>query len=505
MQIDVEIVQDGKFLGIAKSRPVRRLPTAVAGAVLRAKVYPVYRENDGRYTINLRDEPHHPAECPFWRGSAPNFHPPSSLELPAEWYVETNTFGHYLLFDGSESVVEAVLTRLDARDLTVRRHGRSHRPADNGTRYDWFVRLADEGERGEMLVRLRRALEPEGQAEAEAEAETLEEREAIEGLVAECASSSQSLEPSGTSMLPELIQLRSRLAESETELAKWREQAARERAMRQGEAMRASNAERTLFDVRGQLNAANERSRSLERSAKITVKRLRERLRDLQSTRTDPENSIDHEYLSVELKKADCKIDELLCEVEKLEAERDQTLEMAVREEKQRVLVEQELVNLQGESQTERTPAAIRDPLPNDGLTSAENDEPSPPRRGVHQQLRKYIGAVLKLWPRLRFHDDCIDTIVLRFSDPSTLFKLLSDLNGGADLARKKLCNVEGWFEVDKHIATGRCRRGRLYVRPTNDRCEIFVHYKKDDKEQSRTIRKLGDPAFFGPAPFEAS
>ena len=182
MQIDVEIVQDGKFLGIAKSRPVRRLPTAVAGAVLRAKVYPVYRENDGRYTINLRDEPHHPAECPFWRGSAPNFHPPSSLELPAEWYVETNTFGHYLLFDGSESVVEAVLTRLDAHDLTVRRHGRSHRPADNGTRYDWFVRFADEGERGAMLVRLRRALEPEGQAEAEAEAETFEEQEAIEGL-----------------------------------------------------------------------------------------------------------------------------------------------------------------------------------------------------------------------------------------------------------------------------------------------------------------------------------
>ena len=251
MQIDVEIVQDGKFLGIAKSRPVRRLPTAVAGAVLRAKVYPVYRENDGRYTINLRDESHHPAECPFWRGSAPNFHPPSSLELPAEWYVETNTFGHYLLFDGSESVVEAVLARLDAHDLTVRRHGRSHRPADNGTRYDWFVRFADEGERGEMLVRLRRALEPQGQAEAEAE------------------------------------------------------------------------------------------------------------------------------------------------------------------------------------------------------------------------------SAVLKLWLRLRFHDDCIDTIVLRFSDPSTLFKLLSDLNAGAGLARKKLSNVEGWFEVDKHIATGRCRRGRLYVRPTNDRCDV--------------------------------
>ena len=67
------------------------------------------------------------------------------------WYVETNRFGHYVVFDAGEDVAEALAGRLDDAGLDVIRWDESFRPADDGVQYDWFIRLGFNGERSEVI------------------------------------------------------------------------------------------------------------------------------------------------------------------------------------------------------------------------------------------------------------------------------------------------------------------------------------------------------------------
>ena len=69
----------------------------------------------------------------------------------AAWYVETNRFGHYVVFDADEHVAEALAGRLDDVGLDVIRWDESFRPADNGIQYDWFVRLGFDGDKADVI------------------------------------------------------------------------------------------------------------------------------------------------------------------------------------------------------------------------------------------------------------------------------------------------------------------------------------------------------------------
>ena len=65
--------------------------------------------------------------------------------------METNSFGHYVVFDGSERELNKVLGGLEEVGLSIIRSGASTREADNGQFYDWFIRLDFNGTREEAL------------------------------------------------------------------------------------------------------------------------------------------------------------------------------------------------------------------------------------------------------------------------------------------------------------------------------------------------------------------
>ncbi|OBB71562.1 hypothetical protein A5759_20515 [Mycobacterium sp. 852014-52144_SCH5372336] len=146
---------------------MRLMPDGYAGVVYNGAVYPLC---EGNY-IDISDEPTDKDDCdrflaaysdvPYW--------PETSLDDLSEsghlgiedWYLESNQFGHYLVFDASEDAARRLVDAVESHGLGVRRWDESSRPADNGQFYDWFIRLGFTGSREECLHLVEELLEGE--------------------------------------------------------------------------------------------------------------------------------------------------------------------------------------------------------------------------------------------------------------------------------------------------------------------------------------------------------
>lgn len=82
----------------------------------------------------------------------------SSRLAPSRWYLESNRFGHYLVFDASEDLALKIVNVMETSGLGVRRWDASAREADDGYRYDWFIRLGFDGDRQQCLRQLKSLL-----------------------------------------------------------------------------------------------------------------------------------------------------------------------------------------------------------------------------------------------------------------------------------------------------------------------------------------------------------
>lgn len=174
-------------------RPVRRLPSGESGVVYGGDVYPVHQASAGSVLIELDDACLPKDRCPSFVGvDEPIIYMPSGLRLsgihrsllPERWAIETNRFGHYVVFDGDEDLAEAVIDRLESAGFVVRRWGASIRAAADGYFYNWFVRLTYDGTAEECRASVRDALSRGSDREAAPnDAVDLEARlDALEGL-----------------------------------------------------------------------------------------------------------------------------------------------------------------------------------------------------------------------------------------------------------------------------------------------------------------------------------
>jgi hypothetical protein len=146
--------------GPLPDRPVRVLPDGQSGAVYCGAVYPLY---EGGW-IDLDDDPIDKDACRGFvtadhamlvrQGSAPAG---DRLDV-SSWYVESNRFGQYLVFDSTETVAGRVATALSESKLGLIRWGESYRPADDGRQYEWFARLEFAGSRDDCLTEVSRLL-----------------------------------------------------------------------------------------------------------------------------------------------------------------------------------------------------------------------------------------------------------------------------------------------------------------------------------------------------------
>lgn len=455
---------DGPF-----SRPVRLLPDGTAGVVYGGDVYPLY--DDDR--IDLRDEPVDKWSCPSFvtAGTAVPYarrRAPKGRRGPrvGAWYLESNRFGHYLAFDAGEAVAASVAELMTDCGLGVRRWDVSHRPSEDGVQYDWFIRLAFEGDRDECLQRVSAALsrtagtKKKDTPAARDSSELAELRE----LVTDLASSAQEAERQRVAALQQAADSALRTADAEAELRL--AQAARKDATRRLTAARKADKQ-----LRDELLAS------------------RQEVADAQLTRTAPTAAVG----------ADAQVAGLTAELaavrDSLSGANAAWFEAQTRSES----LDDEAAALRerlGDAERERTSLAEQLAVAAQQAqeVAAQDREAATAAAARSPRRRESVeGFLLKCLPRLQLDPDSVETL-LSFPKPLEALRLLVRLQE-RDSSVQATRLHSGFFEVVQHVHTGEAGNaamGRVYYGlDAEGQVHVRLHRKRDLKEQQRFIKNL--------------
>ena len=360
------------------------------------------------------------SECNYFRG---------------EWDVESNRFGHYVVFNASERVAGQLVDALEAAGLSVQRWDVSHRTASDGRFYDWFARLRFKGSRDECVANVSavfsatRTISPVEQAP----------QPTVERL--------EQLEAQAERLLDQVMQLRERLVASEEESAQLRvklHNATTRETQLTGALDRALAYQKSLHE---QLDALRDSAQHApETSALLAQQSETEELMELALA----ENADLRQQIATMLQRSDQG------------DARIRTLEATVIESQERL----EEVSEQ-ERERHRSAAARL-----------------APRKGVS-------GFLDTAFARLTFVLDSVE-VLANFEAPASALRALVQIDMG-ELLGKDLEGMRGWREVSK-IATGIVGSedmGRIYYKPGGNRVLVSVHVKQDDKEQRRHVARL--------------
>jgi hypothetical protein len=132
--IQVQVFRGQEFV-VQKDRPVRQLPDGRYGVVFQGVVYPLQPGS----RIQLDGTSLDPAMCPVLRENPPDLYADFA---DADWlYLDNSGYYPYLMMDGDEDILDAVVHALEGLSIEVLSWGLSRRPADNGRQYHWYIRL----------------------------------------------------------------------------------------------------------------------------------------------------------------------------------------------------------------------------------------------------------------------------------------------------------------------------------------------------------------------------
>jgi len=440
-QVVVRVVDGSSIVDESIRRPVRLTPDGFAGIVYAGAVFPLLADNIvdiagpswevedcNRFLLAGAEVPYAP------RGDDPGAQLPFS-EFQGEWNLETNRFGHYVVFNASERVATGVIDVLEAAGLSVQRWDVSHRPASDAKFYDWFARLRFKGSHDEARDLV---------ASAFATAVT-------DGIAASPAAPAttrlEDLEAQVEQLLDLTAELRERIfaAEGDASVLRQRLEGAAERESKlSGELDRALNHQRSLRDQIADLSRAPEQA--VDAKAFLAKQSETEELLELAFA----ENADLRYNLSNFRERAELGESRIL------------TLEATV-------LGLQERLEELGEQERERRRAAVARIAP---------------RRGVP-------GFIDSAFARLTFVLDSVE-VLANLDAPTSMIRCLVQIDMG-EIVGKDLEGMRGWREVSK-LATGIAGSedmGRIYYKPDGSRVLVSVHVKQDDKEQRRHIERL--------------
>jgi hypothetical protein len=486
VSLDVEVTTSGAIVELLKSRPVRLLPSGYAGVVFAGRVFPLRGGN----RILLEDESFSRSECTKYLpigDPVPYF---QAGERPQEqgrlgigrWNVENNRFGNYLVFDADEDTAERVAELMDRTGLGVIRWDASYRPAVDGYQYDWFVRLEFAGSRDEAFSRIESALSEEAAVSPANPDSSTPDVEVLERLQSKVAS--RDLEISRLAKIVEGLfatvdewqsaykELTSRASRLDEELA---------RSQSAGRELR-----RQFDDER--------RKRTAIEATKTTLDLVREELRAQRSSALADEIFRVQQDAEARITQAeeDRRIAEELGEdaEQKAASDRSRVLEM----ETQLAAKDAEISRLLGENES------LESQLVEVSSVEAEKEKASQLEK-VRRSLSGRTSAdgfAVSILPRLTFHDDGLETLV-SLKDPSKVFDLLFRLNAGesvpAEIFRGSVRKNLRVSEVKGHFHIGDEGKGsdlgRIYYLKDGDRLFVYVHRKKNDREQEQTVERF--------------
>ena len=443
-QVAVKVVNGKSTVEEVIRRPVRLTPDGYAGVAYAGAVYPLFADG----AVDIAGLSWELADCNrfLFAGTEIPYATKESRSIAGfggfdgEWTIETNSFGHYVVFNAPERVAAEVVDAMESAGVSIQRWDVSHRPSSDGKFYDWFARLRFKGTRDEAFARVTSVFAPAQLAGIEAEA-------AVVAPVSGAATRLEELEARVEQLLIQVVDLRERAAAAEDESATLRERliAANSRESKlSGDLDRALDYQRSLHDQIAELGRSNNESAA----TKVLL---------AQQAETE-------EFLEIALaENAELRGKLKVAREQEDEAEsRIITLEANVSGMQQRL---DEIVELERErrraSQTRRAP-----------------------RRGV-------AGFLDTAFARLEFVLDSVE-VIADLEAPVSIIRTLVRIDMGENLG-KDLESLKGWREVSK-LATGTADRGsmgRIYYKPDGNRVLVSVHMKQDDKEQRRHIERL--------------
>lgn len=424
------------------NRPVRRRPDGRSGVVYAGDVYAMHCAPAGDF-IDLDEVGTPKGQCPtFVSVDEPLVYVTdqgrtqgSSLVLD-RWAIETNKYGHYLVFDATEELAEDVVDRLAHAGIDVRRWDVSHRRAADGYFYDWFARLDFEGTNEECELAVSEALEDESDAGLADLAVRLAELEAR----------SQHAQETLETVVLQALEVRDAALQEKADAEKAR--TAAEKAARA--------LDRRLRAVEGDLAATSAERDELRRQERASgaddaVARLGAQLAEAVSRVAEKEHEV------AELSEISGLIEQenaaLTAEVDRLREALDEARERELR----------------ASTRAPRTSTVAReDPL----------------RRRAWRRLVLDESALESLHDPMKFRrlDDLI----------GTLHKLDTGQVGSKRWDGKCI------HEVDDHVSTGVKEApdlGRIYYAKREDKLLVFIDRKEDDNQQKRFVSRIDKQA----------
>lgn len=435
----VRVLDHGTQVEFGVRRPIRLTPDGYAGVAYAGSVYPLQAGD----VIDLAAPSWELADCDrfLFAGTdvpyAPS--PGERLDTPGgfdvEWHLETNQYGHYVVFNASERTASSLVATLEAADLSVQRWDVSHRPADDGNFYDWFARLRFKGSRSDAIALVGAVISP-----PTAPAPAIPVSDPMAARLADAEARTEELlnqlyvaTRRGEAAERELVQLRHDLQNSEANEQRHRESVAL--------------AERRHSDLQEQLVAL--------RDAQGGVGETPELLKGLADAEELRELALAENAMLLErVRAADSATAEGAARADDLAGQVDALLGRV-----------SELEALE----TERLRAATA----------------HRPRRGG------VVEFLPQAFSRLEFVLDSVD-VIANLESPASTMRALMEIDLGR-LVGKDLEGMRGWYEVAK-VATGIAgseRLGRIYYKPDGHRVLVSVHIKQDEKQQKRHIERL--------------
>jgi hypothetical protein len=440
-QTVVRIVDGSSAVDDAIRRPVRLTPDGHAGVVYAGAVYPLFADN----VVDISGPSWEVEDCNRFllAGTAIPYAPREDLPqrfagFDGEWNVETNRFGHYVVFNASERVATGVVDALETAGLSVQRWDVSHRPASDDKFYDWFARLRFKGTRDEVMS-LVDSVFSRPAAAADLVATTVPRAPAPTLL--------EDLEARVEKLSDQIVDLRDRLDASERQAALLRERLAAGTARESklsGDLDRALEHQKSLHNQIAALTSSPERS--VDTKALLAKQSDTEELLELAFV----ENAELRNQLSAFRERAEQGETSIM------------TLEATV------LSLQERLEELGGQERERRRAATAR----------------IAPRRGVP-------GFLDSTFARLTFVLDSVE-VLANLDAPTAVMRSLLRIDIG-EIIGKDLESARGWREVSK-LATGIAGSedmGRVYYKPDGNRVLVSVHVKQNDKEQRRHIERL--------------
>lgn len=439
-QLNVRVVDGGSQVEESIRRPVRLTPDGYAGVVFCGAVYPVFDD----HVVDIAGASWEVEDCnrflfsgasvPYARRTGDAVGPSRFEGFDGEWTVDSNRFGHHVVFNASERAAGEVVGALEAADLSVQRWDVSHRTASDGKFYDWFARLRLQAPRDEVILRVSSAFSPASAASLVDSLPPVDTR--LEDLAAQVES-----------LLDHTVELQKRLSRSETE----------------------------VVGLRQRLAAAADRENRLSADLTRALEHQKTLLNQITSLANSTEQSTNTKEFLAEQK------------------ETEELLEFALSENAD---LHRNIANwhTQAEQDDERiatldaTVSALQDRLQELEQQERERRRTSTislaPRRGV-------LGFLDTVFSRLVFVLDGAEALA-NVEAPASFFRSLVQIDMGENIG-KDLEGIRGWREISK-LSTGIAGSedmGRLYYKPDGNRVLVSVHIKQDDKEQRRHIERI--------------